>query len=118
MSDDSILTTVKQMLGLEEDYTAFDTDIIVGINAAIFNLHQLGVANSDGFVVSSDYSETWADLFDTSTNYDSIIQYVYLKTRSIFDPPTSSSVANALTNQMRELEWRLCLESEMEDSDE
>lgn len=111
MGDDSILTTIKQMLGLEEDYDAFDTDIIVSINSAIFNLHQLGVANSDNYSIK-DASNTWSELFDENTNYESIIQYIYLKVRTVFDPSSSSSVQSAYNNQIAELEWRLCLEAD------
>ena len=41
----SILNTIKKMLGLDANYTTFDTDIIVHINSALMTLTQLGVGS-------------------------------------------------------------------------
>lgn len=109
--NDSILVTIKAMLGMTEDYDAFDTDIIVGINSVILSLHQLGIGPEEGFAVTSK-EEKWSDLLGT----DDILltaaqQYVFLKVRLIFDPPSSSAHIEAMKNTISELEWRLTLQA-------
>lgn len=105
---DSILTSIKKMLGLAEDYEHFDMDIIMHINSAFLTLSQLGVGPVGGFTIS-DKKTTWGD-FASATSILSIENaklYVYLKTRLIFDPPTSGIVTESLKDAIRELEWRL-----------
>lgn len=102
--DDSILNTVKKMLGLEADYTAFDTDIIVFINSALMVLNQLGVGQSLRITGST---ETWASFLDGQENLSSVKDLVYLRVRRVFDPPSSSSVLGSIDSQISELEWRL-----------
>ena len=41
--DESILVSIKKLLGIAEDYNYFDQDIIMHINAALMILTQLGV---------------------------------------------------------------------------
>ena len=41
-----------------------------------------------------------------------IKDYVYLRVRIIFDPPTSSFVLEALNKQVSEFEWRIHIEAE------
>lgn len=102
----SILNTIKKMLGLAEDYTAFDQDIIVLINGAIMTLRQLGVGPQTGFSVS-DAEVTWADyLGSDEALLASVKPYIYLKTKVVFDPPTSSFVLDAMQKQIDEYEWR------------
>lgn len=101
---ESILTTVKKCLGIAEDYTAFDTDVIMHINAAFSTLHQLG---NPEFSIS-DKSSLWTDYI---SNNDAVLnaakQYVILKTRILFDPPSSSFVSENINKQIQELEWRI-----------
>lgn len=108
--DDSILNTIKQLLGIDSDYDAFDKDIIVGINTAIFTLGQLGVILPGRYV--QDSSDSWSDFLNASTDLEGVKTYIYLKTRIVFDPPTSSSVLEALTKQLNEVEWRLLVQVE------
>lgn len=103
---DSILTSVKKLLGISEEYTAFDTDIIICINSAFSILTQLGVGPSEGFSIS-DSSVTWDDYFSDGTKVEAVKNYVAAKVRLMFDPPTSSSMLQALNNIISELEWRL-----------
>lgn len=102
----SILLSTKKLLGLTEDYTEFDTDIIIHINTVLSNLIQMGVGPQDGFTVTGE-SETWSSF----TSNDSLIQqvksYVYLSVRLLFDPPTNSFVIDSINRQRAELEWRL-----------
>lgn len=109
---DSILNTIKKMLGIDSNYDAFDTDIIVHINSAIMILRQLGIGPPDGFIVS-DESDSWSDLIGEGTMlYESIKTYIYLKVKSVFDPSTSSAANEASKEMIKELEWRLNSESD------
>ena len=108
--DKSILNDIKKMLGLEADYTPFDTDIIIGINAALAVLNQAGVGKPNYMI--TDASSTWADFLTGNESGDmaAVINiaklYVFYKTKLVFDPPTSSSVADADKDQAEELLWR------------
>ena len=105
---DSILQSIKKMLNVHKDDSSFDTDIITLINSTFVTLHQIGVGPTNGFMIT-DASETWdefiADADDISIN--SVKTYIYLKVRLVFDPPTSSSVMEAINKNINELEWRL-----------
>lgn len=100
------------MLGMTEDYDAFDTDILVGINSVMLTLHQLGIGPEEGYTVTGE-DETWGDLLGA----DNVLlkaaqQYVFLKVRLIFDPPSASSHIEAMNKAISELEWRLTLQAE------
>ena len=104
---DSILTTIKKMLGITEEYTLFDTDIIVHINSVISILSQIGVGNHPtGFIVV-DKTNKWSDWLSTPTDLESVKTYIYLRVRLIFDPPTNSAVTKSYEQTIKELEWRL-----------
>lgn len=107
--DDSVLLTIKKLLGVEDDYTAFDGDILVGINSALFSLSQLGVVPPGTRI--DDSATTWTDII-TGDDIEGVKTYIHLKTKIIFDPPTSSFVLEALTKQLNELEWRLLVQIE------
>ena len=108
---DSILTSVKKLLGIDEEYTHFDTDIIVGINTVLMGLTQIGVGPSSGFMLT-DKTQTWTDFIGTRIDLEAIKSFVYLKVRLLFDPPTSSFVLEAMERQISEFEWRLCAQIE------
>ena len=104
--DDSILLTIKKMLGMEMDYCAFDTDIIVFINSAMMTLQQLGVGPEQGFVVTG-LNEMWSDFIPSDTMLEGVKSYIFLCVKMVFDPPTSSFVMESMKAQKEELEWRL-----------
>lgn len=106
--DESILTSIKKLLGISEEYTQFDNDIIMHINTVFMNLTQLGVGPSAGFYIEDD-STSWSDFVDIENNapLQAIKTYIYLKVKLLFDPPLSSSVIEAMNRQIAELEWRL-----------
>lgn len=104
--DESILNSIKKLLGPDSSYTVFDPDIILHINSVFATLHQLGVGPSDGFEITGD-SETWSDFIGDSKILNSVKTYVYIKVRLLFDPPTSSFVLTNLEKTAEELEWRL-----------
>lgn len=101
----SILLTVKKMLGIAEEYHAFDLDIIIHINSVFLTLNQLGVGPERPFQITDD-SENWSDFVDTN-EVPGVQSYVYLKTRLAFDPPTNSFLVDAIQKQIAELEWRM-----------
>ena len=104
---DSILMSVKKLLGVAEEYTAFDPDIIMSINSVFTILQQLGVGPDAGFSIT-DKNATWDQFFTGDVvKAEAIKNYVALKVKFMFDPPTSSSVMQATTNMTNELEWRL-----------
>ena len=104
--DDSILFTIKKMLGLGTDYTAYDTDVIVFINSAMMTLQQLGVGPERGFVVTGP-TEMWSDFIPSDTMLEGVKNYLFLCVKMVFDPPTSSFVMESMKAQKEELEWRL-----------
>lgn len=107
MNEDSILTSIKKLLGLNADDKSFDTDIIIHINTALATLNQLGVGKKAGFAIS-DESATWKSLFgDNLTLIGFIKNYVYLKVRLVFDPPTNSFAVESIKQSISEYEWRI-----------
>lgn len=104
---ESILNTIKKMLGISVEDTSFDPDIIVHINAALMALNQLGVGPESPFSIA-DASAKWEDMFLTDlTLYLASVPYIYTSVRLLFDPPSNSFVIEALERQRRELEFRL-----------
>lgn len=109
---ESILTSIKKLIGITEDYKHFDTDIIIHINTIFMYLSQIGIGPSDGFSIS-DETTTWEDFLPSDNkNFEAVKTYIYLKTRLIFDPPQSSSTMEAMKQTISELEWRLNVEAE------
>lgn len=107
----SILISIKKLLGLSEEYAPFDADLIIHINTFLGVLNQLGVGVTN-FKITGD-SETWDDFLAGSDPglLDECKTYVYIRTRLVFDPPSSSIVTEALKENMRELEWRLTIKT-------
>ena len=103
---ESILTSVKKLLGIAEEYEQFDTDIIMHINSVFMILRQLGVGPSEGFSIN-DKNSKWTDFLDDDITLESVKSYVYLKVRLLFDPPTSGVVMEATNRMINELEWRI-----------
>ena len=109
--DESILNTIKKQLGLDVEYSPYDADILVLINSALMSLTQLGVGPKKGFHVE-DYTARWSDFLINDVGLEAAKNYVYLKVRVTFDPPTSGSVLDAYKKQIEELEWRLNVQAE------
>lgn len=108
---ESILTSVKKMLGIDEAYTHFDVDLIMHINSTFMILHQMGVGPKSYFSINGS-DETWDDFIPEGQNIEGVKTYMYQKVRYIFDPPQSSAHMEALSNSIAELEWRLHVASE------
>lgn len=105
MAGSSILTSIKKILGVAEDYTAFDPDIVMYINSALSTLNQLGLGPVDGLEIE-DKTTTW-DAFYTDPKLNGIKTYVGLSARLLFDPPQTSYLITALNDQVEQLVWRL-----------
>lgn len=101
-----ILTTIKQLLGISFEDSSFDTDIIIYINTVLGILSQLGLEEVDKEPII-DAETIWEDLLDDRTDLEFVKTYVYLKVKSIFDPPTNSAGMEAMNSVIRELEWRI-----------
>lgn len=109
---DSILLTIKKMLGIAEEYVAFDIDLIADINSVFLTLNQLGVGPEIPYRIEGA-EETWNDFLKSQhEKLPGVETYVYLKTRLLFDPPTNSFLVDAMRKQCDELEWRLNLQME------
>lgn len=103
---DSILTSIKKLIGITGDYTHFDQDLIIHINSALAVLVQLGVGPEKGFSIQNELT-TWTDFIGNDSRLELIKSYVYLKVKLLFDPPSSSAVAESIKRMIDELEWRI-----------
>lgn len=109
--NDSIVATIKKMLGLDDVYTPFDVDVIIHINAALMTLCQMGIGPKSGFTVS-DYDEKWSDFLVNDVNLGAVKTYIYLQVKMLFDSPTNSFVMDAMKKQSEEILWRLNVQAE------
>lgn len=103
---DSILTSIKKILGIPEDYADFDLDVMMCINTVLNILTQIGVGPLEGFTIRSD-NETWTDFVGTDKRLEMVKNYVSIKVRLLWDPPQNSFLLENLKDQAKELEWRL-----------
>ena len=107
---ESILNTIKQMLGILSDDISFDTDIIVAINTAFMVLNQLGVGGENVFEIT-DASAKWTDFLGAdTTKFSGVKSFIYLKTKLAFDPPTVGHHLTAIESQIGELSYRLLVQ--------
>ena len=109
---DSILTSVKKMLGIAKDYTHFDDDLIMHINSVFMILTQMGVGPEKGFRIE-DENYTWEEFTSDDVIFESVKSYMHLKVKLLFDPPASSIVVEAMNRMISELEWRLYTAADM-----
>lgn len=106
MLEPSILNSVKKVLGIDPSYDAFDIDITMHINSVFLSLQQLGVGPPEGYFIT-DGSNQWSEFLGTNPLLNAAQSYIYLKVRSIFDPPAVASAQASLDRMAAELEWRL-----------
>src|SRR6476661_8002790 len=104
--ENSILISTKKVLGIAEDYTVFDLDIITHINAAFSILNQLGVGPVEGFFIEDEIA-SWDEFMVPPNQLNLVKTYVILKVRMLFDPPATGFLVTAMENQIKEYEWRL-----------
>ena len=103
----NILDDVKKFIGIQPDYDIYDLDITMNINSVLSILQQIGLCTSlvDNSIEGS--TSVWSDITDDNILLNLVKNYVYLKVRSMFDPPSSSATANAISVTLKELEWRI-----------
>lgn len=103
---DSILTSIKKLLGIAEEYNQFDADLILHINSVFFILSQMGVGPKEGFSII-DSVDMWDDYMPFNSNLELVKSYMHLKVKLLFDPPLGSAVVGAMNNLINEFEYRL-----------
>lgn len=103
---ESVLTSVKKMLGIAEEYEHFDADLIMHINSVFSVLTQLGVGPSEGFMIEGKHA-AWKDFILNEKELALVKSYIFLKVKLLFDPPLSSAVLECYKLQIAEYEWRL-----------
>lgn len=110
--DESILISIKKLLGLDPDNDDFDADILMHINSVMAILQQLGVGPDDGYSIEGDY-ETWTDYLGEDFRHLNLVKsYLAAKVRLLFDAPVSSAVMESLNRTCSEFEWRLNVAAE------
>lgn len=103
---ESILTSIKKLLGIAAEYEHFDQDLVMHINSVFMTLNQLGVGPEEGFSIS-DEDAIWSDFLKDKKLLEAVKSYMYLKVRLLFDPPASSTVMESMNRMANEFEWRL-----------
>lgn len=106
---DSILTSIKRLLGITEECKDFDDELVSHINSALAILTQLGVGSEKGFSITGD-TETWNDFMENDARLGFAKSYVHLKVRLLFDPPASSAHVEAINRTLGELEFRITVQ--------
>lgn len=115
MNEDSILLSIKKMLGINNQDSDFDLDLAVNINSIFSTLYQIGVGQKGHYTIKSS-EDKWIEVFkDCEDLIDFIKLYTYMKTRMVFDPPTSSTLSDSLNKQIAEIEWRIQIQAESSD---
>ena len=109
--NDSIVVTIKKMLGLDDASTPFDTDVIIDINAAFMTLQQMGIGPKEGFEVT-DYDQTWDQFLTNKVMLGAVKTWVYLQVKMMFDPPTNSFLMDAMKQQSEQILFRLNVQAE------
>lgn len=113
----SILDDVKKMLGLGQDYTAFDLDVMTHVNSILAVLNGLGIGPVAGFMIV-DNTSTWETylgpdaVLPNDPKFNLVKSYMFLRVRMLFDPPATSMAIDAMTKMYEEFEWRLNTERE------
>lgn len=102
----SILTSIKGLLGIGEDVTGFDQELIIFINAAFAALYRIGVGTSAIFAISNA-TQTWDQFVGASTDFETVKTAVYLRVRLVFDPPQTSYVLDSMKKMLEEYEFQL-----------
>jgi hypothetical protein len=110
--EQSILNSTKKILGIGDDDTSFDLDIITHINSAFSILNDLGVGPEEGFVIEDEDTEWDEFLPNEIVRLSKVKTCVFLRTKLLFDPPTSSFLLDSMEKLLQEQEWRLSVNRE------
>lgn len=110
----SILTDTKAALGLAEDHTAFDHELVMFINSVLSRLVQLGAGPQEtGFRITGA-TETWEQFVGASPKLEMIKGYMYNRVKLYFDPPEIGFVLTMMKEQIEKDEYLINLEVEPE----
>lgn len=112
--EQSILISTKKILGLAQDYTPFDLDVITHINSSFSVLSQLGIGPEEGYSID-DELDVWGNFNVPEVQLHVVKSYIYLRVRLLFDPPATSYMIDSAKRQLDELEWRLNVLREYEE---
>lgn len=107
----SILDSTKKLLGFESEYTAYDVDITIFVNSAFSTLKDMGIGPETGFLIV-DNSALWSDYISRQDLLGMVQHYVYLSTRLVFDPPTTSFGISAIEKMLEQFSWRILVAAE------
>lgn len=114
INNNSILDSIKKLLGIMPEVTAFDPDIIIHINSVFNILQSTGIGPKTGFKITSN-SETWDEFLDECGEnpvlFEDVKTFIYMKVKLLFDPPTSSSLLESYNNLIKEIEYRMYTEA-------
>lgn len=105
MNEDSILNSVKKLIGIDEEDPSFDTDLILDINSVLVITQQIGVGNDENFQITGPY-EKWSELPINQNAISMLKTYVAHRVQQMFDPP-SGAAKDALERIIAEEEYRL-----------
>ena len=104
--NESILDSIKKLLGINAEVTAFDQEIAIHINTVFSELAQMGIGPEKGYMITGP-ANTWAEFCkDDFPLLSNVKTYIYLKVRLLFDPPTTSPLIEAINQQIKEIGWR------------
>ena len=111
---ESILGSIKKLLGINELDTSFDADIIMHINTILGVLCQIGIGPETPFTIHSDH-EIWSDFLDDPSQLEMIKSHIFLRVQQLFDPSSSNQVIESQKNLINELEWRMFVETDKDE---
>ena len=114
---ESILTSIKKMLGIEESCASFDPDLILNINTVLLDCLQIGIGPTEGFEITSD-EETWMDfLGEDVSKLNATKTLVHLNVKLLFDPPSTSFAIEAMERKIQETMFRLKIQVENDEEE-
>lgn len=102
---DSILNSIKKMLGIPEDVGDFNKDLIIFINTVFSMINQMGIGPLKCFKITGD-TEKWSD-FDERLDMEDFKTYVFIKVKMLFDPPVNNQLTESYNSVSKELEFRI-----------
>lgn len=118
MEHESILGSIKKMLGIPSEYHDYDTDIMLNINSVFGILFQLAVGPRDKPYAITGEENLWTDFITNPSDLPIVISYMYLRVKLLFDPPSTGVLHQAIERQISEFEWRLNVQGEEESTDD
>lgn len=114
--EESILLSIKEGLGITSDYTPFDNQIIMHINSVFMILNRMGVGPDKTFMIE-DKANAWSEFLSPDEwegEYFNLVKtYMVMKVKMMWDPPTTSTLADVYNRQIEEFEYTLNLQSEL-----